>query len=92
MSYLDKANTVINGDRQADYGDMKENFERIAALWKPILGVTVTVEQFAMCMIAVKMGRLANSPMHEDSWVDIAGYVGCISNIHDKEKTKKPMS
>ena len=92
MDYLQKASDVINGDRQADYGDMRENFERIAALWTPILGVKVTIEQFAMCMIAVKMGRLVNSPNHKDPWVDIAGYVGCVSNIHSKEESKKPMS
>ena len=89
--YLKKADAVVNGSRQDDYGDSALNFQRIQDHWSAILGMPISAEQFTMCMIAVKLGRLFNTPKHEDSWIDIAGYVGCLSNIHQKEKAKKPM-
>ena len=82
MGYLTKAVEVVNGDRQKDYGDIKGNFERIAAHWSQILGKDVSVEEFTLCMIAVKMARLKETPKHEDSWTDIVGYVACIDKIH----------
>lgn len=68
------ANAAIGGDRQRDYGPVVAGFDRIAAMWSAILGVTVTAEQYAMCQVATKIGRLAESPNHRDSWLDVAGY------------------
>lgn len=77
-SILLRANDLINGDRQADYGDARENLQRIADLWGTVLGIEVTIEQVCLCMIQLKAARLVKSPKHEDSWIDIAGYVGLI--------------
>lgn len=74
---LEEARRAISGDRQRDYGPPTPSFDRIGKLWAAILGVEeVTAEQYAMCMIAVKLGRLVESPNHRDSWMDIAGYAG----------------
>lgn len=70
---IDARNT-IGGDRERDYGAVLPGFERIAAMWSAILGVTVTAEQYAMCQVATKLGRLAETPNHRDSWLDVAGY------------------
>ncbi|UXE04429.1 hypothetical protein SEA_FUNSIZED_58 [Mycobacterium phage Funsized] len=71
---LHDADTAISGDRQRDYGPVLPGFERIAALWSIILGTEVTAEQYAMCQIATKVGRLVETPNHRDSWLDVAGY------------------
>ena len=71
---LDKAKTVISGERAKDYGDAYLNHKRIAELWSPILDKDITVEQVYACMIAVKLSRLIETPDHEDSWIDICGY------------------
>ena len=89
MTFLDEAAKAISGARADDYGSAETNFKRIADMWSAILGHPVSVEQFAQCMIALKLGRLSNSPDHRDSWVDIAGYVGCIGQIHD-ERNRQP--
>lgn len=68
------AELAISGDRQRDYGPVLPGFERIAAMWSAILGIEVTAEQYAMCQVATKLGRLAESPNHRDSWLDVAGY------------------
>lgn len=70
---LHKAEELINGDRAKDYGDAKKNFEDIARLWSVVLGIEVTAQQMALCMIMVKAARLMKTD-HEDSWIDIAGY------------------
>ena len=71
---LDKAKTLISGERAKDYGDAYLNHKRIAELWSPILDKDITVEQVYPCMIAVKLSRLIETPDHEDSWIDICGY------------------
>lgn len=76
MSILTDADAIINGDRQSDYGHPRENFENIAAIWSVLLGTKIEWHQVASCMVALKLARLINNPMHEDSWKDIAGYVG----------------
>jgi len=71
---LDTAKSTINGDRQEDYGDAADNFDRIATGWSVILGTDVTPVQVALCMDWVKTARLIQSPDHADSWIDKAGY------------------
>jgi hypothetical protein len=69
----EEALAAVTGPRQRDYAHPKVNFQRIADLWSPILGVKVTPEQVALCMIQVKVGRLMNR-YTRDSVVDILGY------------------
>lgn len=72
---LHTAATTVSGPREADYGDAADDFTRTGKLWAAILGVPeVTAEQVALCMTAVKIGRLCTTPNHADSWLDIAGY------------------
>ena len=71
---LQEAERMINGPRAKDYGDAYENHDRIAKMWSVVLEKEVTVEQVYMCMIAVKLSRLMQTPYHEDSAIDICGY------------------
>ena len=65
-------------ERGITYGPMKPNMQRTADLWSVILKQKVRPDQVAMCLIAVKMARLVESPMHTDSVVDIAGYAAVL--------------
>ena len=82
---LDTAKEIIYGERENDYGSASANFKRIATLWSAILGMEVTADQVVLCMIGLKMARLVNTPDHEDSWVDIAGYVGVWDKVRRGE-------
>ena len=73
-SFLLEALDLIEGERAESYGDAKENHARIAAMWSALLEKEVTPNQVYLCLIAVKMSRLVESPRHRDSWLDIAGY------------------
>lgn len=72
---LDAAKALISGDRQQTYGDASEDFTRTGRMWAAVLGLAeVTPVQVALCMALVKVGRLCETPTHQDSWVDICGY------------------
>ena len=98
-NYLHKAYDVSGqqGARGNTYGSADENFQRIANSMTAQLGLVeelpesgcftrpLTKEDVALLMIQVKASRLANMPTHEDSWIDIAGYVNCVSMIQQGE-------
>ena len=66
-SFLLEALDLIEGERAESYGDAKENHARIAAMWSALLEKEVTPNQVYLCLIAVKMSRLVESPTHRDS-------------------------
>jgi hypothetical protein len=72
---LHQADTLINGERADAYGPPQKNFRVVADLWQPIFGVGVTPAQVALALTQLKVARLIQSPDHEDSWIDAAGYV-----------------
>jgi hypothetical protein len=88
MSILIEANNLINGQRQNDYGDKTANFSRIADGWNLVLkdklipGKAITPQEVALCMIQLKVARLCASPLHRDSALDIAGYIGCLDILN----------
>jgi hypothetical protein len=68
---------LVTGDRQAAYAHPKVNFQRIADLWSPILGITVTPEQVALCSVQIKIAREIHA--HKaDNIIDAIGYLLCL--------------
>jgi hypothetical protein len=85
---LDEAKAAISA-RPLDYGAPEDNFRRIASLWNAYFdsrGYNVNIEtwEVAALMSLLKIARLANSPSHADSWVDLAGYAACGAEITGK--------
>jgi hypothetical protein len=74
----DVAKRLTSYDRQLDYGSPIEDFTKQAKMWSVILNTNVTPQQIAMCMIAVKLCRMTNSPRHRDSAIDVVGYARCL--------------
>lgn len=79
-SILAEADRLVSEDRDADYGHPFDNFVRIANLWSAILGVGVSAEEAALCMVAVKISRELNSPKR-DNRADGAGYFKALDMI-----------
>lgn len=79
MDKVEALQVAINAvaERGENYGSVRENHLRIALLWSVVLGQDVTPEQVALCMTCLKVARLIETPDHEDSWIDIAGYGAC---------------
>jgi len=74
---LERAESIVNGARNVQYGDPKADFRRTAALWSAYLGVEIQPFQVAILMALLKISRLAWSPDHADNWLDLAGYAAC---------------
>ena len=84
LEVLEEAIALIHGQRADDYGDAQLSFQRMADLVNPIIkkaGGNLTATDMALVMIQVKIARLQESPDHEDSWVDIAGYAALGAQI-----------
>ena len=72
-------------ERGRYYGPPLRNHERIAAFWNVQLGdklkADITPGEVVQMMIALKLARLIESPKHEDSMKDLAGYSACLLEI-----------
>lgn len=85
MSILTKAEELINGQRAIDYGDARENHQRIADLWSaykwPEGDEPYSPEDVAVMMILLKIARFMENGYHEDTVTDIAGYAGVLEKM-----------
>lgn len=68
-------------ERRDDYGDPAEQFRAIADRWSITLGTPITPAQVALCMIDLKLARLAYDPGHFDSLVDVIGYAALLQEV-----------
>ena len=80
-SVLTDADALINGQRRNDYGSAKRSFTHIAMganfVFAEKLNTPLTSHDIAMFLaIALKGSRRVLNPQHQDSLIDMAGYVG----------------
>lgn len=94
---LARAAKTIGGPREQEYGNKLQNFTQIAMIWQGVLApklapdARITPEDVGLLMIGVKMARLAKSPDHKDSTLDIAGYAGCIDELQLQRDAELPL-
>lgn len=84
-STLTEAANLIDGDRNVDYGEPIDNFNRISALWSVLFQREVTNSEVALAMALVKVARLVHQPDHHDSYVDAAGYLAIGDELRDQK-------
>lgn len=87
-SILEEAEKTINGPRLESYGPPLESFDRIAGVWSAYLGIPLRAEDVANLMVMLKVCRTKHG-YHRDSYVDIAGFVGCVDQIQQGRATKQ---
>ena len=68
-------------ERAGAYGPPAASLAPIAARWSITLGRPVTPEQVVLCMIDLKLARLAHDPSHRDSVVDVIGYAALLPEV-----------
>jgi len=54
-------------------------------MWEPILGVDVSPQQVGLCLIALKLARLIETPDDQDSIHDLAGYAATLEMLAGRE-------
>ncbi len=77
---LEQAAAVI-ADRRVTYGDPAASMATVAARWSVTLGHPVTPAEVMLCMIDLKLARLAHDPTHRDSLVDVIGYAALMPEV-----------
>lgn len=81
---MNEANRLVNGERQADYGTPRENYEGIAKVWSGILSQIlkrdITPEEAALMMVGLKVQRQAMKHKR-DNLVDAHGYLLVYAHI-----------
>tara|TARA_R110000824_G_scaffold309006_1_gene496417 strand:+ start:584 stop:955 length:372 start_codon:yes stop_codon:yes gene_type:complete len=93
LEVLERAISLIHGQRAKDYGDAQSSFQRMADLVSPIIKKAdgnLSASDMALVMIQVKIARLQESPNHADSWIDIAGYAGLGAQLALREPEGPP--
>ena len=80
---LDKAKTIINGERQGTYGHAEDSFGVIAKLWSAFLGKELSSADVANMMILMKVARNSSGVYKDDNWIDICGYAALGGEIQD---------
>jgi len=91
LDILERAISLVHGQRAKDYGDAQASFQRMADLVNPIIKKAdgkLTASDMAIVMIQVKIARLQESPDHVDSWTDIAGYAALGAQLAVTEPDK----
>lgn len=92
---LDKAKTIINGERQGTYGNAEDNFASIAAFWSTYLNTPIDSTDVANMMILMKVDRNSSGVYKDDNYIDICGYaalggeIAAGKELFPREKGKK---
>lgn len=84
----DYAVSLVSGDRQNDYGHPLDDFTRAAKIWEAILGVPVTAEHVALCMVGVKIAREVNR-QKLDNAVDGIGYFLTLTMVQQERAERE---
>jgi len=96
MTILDTAKDVIYGDREKTYGDPGKNLRVVADFWENYLSARgywnndasgLTAEDVCHMMSLLKIARLANTPNHTDSLVDLCGYAALVERVNNHARS-----
>lgn len=95
---LNRADEVVNGERQDQYGNPEDNFSVIAEFFETYiknkcvfqdedgsLNCEIGARDIANLMILFKVGRLTTGAGSEDTYIDIAGYAACGGAMFNEE-------
>ncbi len=77
---LDETKDVLTL-RNAAYGEPLAAMTAIATLWPVTLGWPISPAQVELCMIDLKLARLARNPQHRDSAIDAIGYTALLPEV-----------
>lgn len=77
---LDQVAEVLR-ERRAAYGPPAATMGAIAARWSLTLDRPVSPAQVTLCMIDLKLARLAHDPGYSDGVIDVIGYAALLPEV-----------
>ena len=87
--FLNKASSLVKGQRHKDYGDKTDNHNNIAKLWSAYLDVDITPHDVAIMMCLLKIARTKLGDVSEDTYIDMAAYGAIAGEIKFKEENNE---
>jgi len=91
---LERAYTLVTGERNRTYGPPRKNLEITAQIWSAqlahVLLRPLRPDEVAQLMVGLKLARLVESPDHADTWVDVAGYAAIgaeVATVKEEEES-----
>jgi hypothetical protein len=78
----------VIAERSTQYGDAGGSMAAIAQRWSTTLGREITPAQVVLCLLDLKLARLAHDPTHEDSAVDVCGYAALLRELTETSSTE----
>jgi hypothetical protein len=78
-----EAEKCVCQSRQEEYGDLEDNFSRIAEFWNIYIGdkSKLDSDDVAIMMCLLKIARIASGQTKADNYIDLAGYAACAGEI-----------
>ena len=83
--FLNKASSLVKGQRHKDYGDKTDNHKNIAKLWSAYKDVDITAHDVAIMMCLLKIARTKLGDVSEDTYIDMAAYGAIAGEIKFQE-------
>ena len=83
--FLNKASSLVKGQRHKDYGDKTDNHKNIAKLWSAYKDTKITAHDVAIMMCLLKIARTKLGDVSEDTYIDMAAYGAIAGEIKFKE-------
>ena len=71
----------VLAERSKTYGEPDKAMAAIAARWSLTLGHPVTPAEVVLCMIDLKLARLARDPKYRDGPIDVIGYAALLHEV-----------
>lgn len=87
---FDAAIATVTQERGAVYGHPADDFAKVAGMAEGIKDCPDPLVKHALYMMLVKVARLAQTPNHIDSAIDLAGYARTIAMIIDRQVIPSP--
>ena len=78
----------VIAERGTHYGDAGISMTAISTRWSATLGKEITPAQVVLCLLDLKLARLAHDPTHEDSAVDVCGYAALLRELIQSSNTE----
>jgi hypothetical protein len=82
---LDNCSRIAQ-EREAQYGDVKNNFTHILQILNAISNKTWTLQDYCDVMLATKLARRKFNPRHSDNERDLINYTAISLHLKEVEK------
>lgn len=82
QSVLKEAESIVNGDRDVQYGNPLQAFEEYSNILETNFGIKLTPAEICKVQMAIKLGRLKYK-YKRDSIVDLCGYAEILNRLEN---------